>query len=175
MGVIATAVRHLMAAGVTGEALLAAIEDLENEQPKDRAAENRRAYDRERKAKARLEQKSGGSPVESADIADINTLDKKTPQTPIKINPKITPLISPQPEWLPAEEWEAFEEMRKRIRKPLTGRARVLAIGKLETLRAAGHDPAKVLDQSVLNSWQDLFPPREQNQARAGPVATVGI
>lgn len=57
----------------------------EQAQAPDRAAENRRAYDRDRKAKQRLEVRmSGGSPVESADIVDTN-LDKESfPQTPIK-------------------------------------------------------------------------------------------
>lgn len=45
MSVIATAVRHLMAAGVTGEALVAAIAEMEAAQPKDAAAERRRARD----------------------------------------------------------------------------------------------------------------------------------
>lgn len=61
------------------------------------------------------------------------------------------------PDWVPAAEWAGFEDMRKRIKKPLTPRARTLAIAKLSELRAAGHDPAQVLDRSTLNSWQGLF------------------
>lgn len=52
MGVIAVAVRHLIAAGVSGEALVAAIADLEAENPVEKKAELRRAKDRERKRSA---------------------------------------------------------------------------------------------------------------------------
>lgn len=61
------------------------------------------------------------------------------------------------PSWLPADAWKAFVEMRKKIRKPLTEYAAELAIEKLTELRAEGHDPKAVLDQSTLNSWQGLF------------------
>lgn len=94
MSVIATAVRHLMAAGVTGEDLIAAIADMEQAQPKDAAAERRRAWDRERKRKAKAD-RSGGIPVESAENAESNTLDKKDPHTPKKINPKSPPIVPP--------------------------------------------------------------------------------
>lgn len=173
MGVIATAVRHLITAGVTGEALVLAIAEMEAEAPVDRAAENRRAYDRERKRLEREAQKSGGNPVESADNAEQKALDKKPPHTPQKINPKKSPPLSP-PSWVPAVEWAAFEEMRQRIRKPLTDRARELAIGELAKLREAGHAPADVLNWAVMNSYQGLFPP-PANRARAGPEPVIGI
>ena len=62
------------------------------------------------------------------------------------------------PDWLPREAWTGFEEMRRKIKKPLTDRAAAMAIRKLGTLRLEGHDPAEVLDQSTLNCWQDLYP-----------------
>lgn len=65
------------------------------------------------------------------------------------------------PEWLPPDEWRGFVAMRKQLKKPLTDRAIVLAIRKLEALRGEGHDPAAVLDQSSLKSWQDLYPVKD--------------
>jgi hypothetical protein len=67
VSIIATAVKHLIAAGVTGDALVQAIAEMEAAQPVkvDAVAERRRAYDRQRKAKA--EGNSGGIPPESAD------------------------------------------------------------------------------------------------------------
>lgn len=61
------------------------------------------------------------------------------------------------PEWIPAEAWAGYVEMRQKIRKPMTDRAVSLAIKTLDYLRAAGNDPGAVLDQSVMNSWQGLF------------------
>lgn len=61
------------------------------------------------------------------------------------------------PSHIPAEQWQAYEEMRRRIRKPMTDRARSLAVQKLDELASAGWPPGDVLDQSVMNSWQGLF------------------
>lgn len=62
------------------------------------------------------------------------------------------------PDWLPKEAWGHYEEMRRRIRKPMTDQARIWAVAKLETIRTQGQDPSLVLEQSVFNSWQGLFP-----------------
>jgi len=87
--IIATAVKHLMAAGVTGDALIAAIAEMEAElRPVDPAAEKRRAWDRERKRRQR-EEVSGGIPVdqvETAEHAENGPSLDKSPQTP-KIKP----------------------------------------------------------------------------------------
>jgi len=61
------------------------------------------------------------------------------------------------PDWLPVESWNAFLEMRKKLRKPLTTAAVKLAIKRLGDLRSAGDDPKAVLEQSVLNGYQGLF------------------
>lgn len=61
------------------------------------------------------------------------------------------------PNWIPADAWAGYVEMRQKIKKPMTDRARTLAIKTLDYLRADGNDPGAVLDQSTLNSWQGLF------------------
>jgi len=61
------------------------------------------------------------------------------------------------PDWIPKEPWDGFIEMRKEIKRPLTGRAITLAITKLTELKNQGHDPGKVLDQSTMAKWQGLF------------------
>lgn len=74
MSIIATAVKHLLAAGVTGDALVAAIAEMEAAKPAkvDEAAERRRAYDRDRKRNGskKSRKSSTGIPVESAESAD---------------------------------------------------------------------------------------------------------
>lgn len=75
------------------------------------------------------------------------------------------------PDWIPAEAWAGYVEMRKKIKKPLaTDRAIKLAINTLERLKAEGQDVEAVLDQSTMNSWQGLFPvaaPRNQAVQRS--------
>ena len=57
-----------------------------------------------------------------------------------------------------------FEEMRKKLRKPLTVRAKELILKKLEKL-APGDEAtqAAILDQSVERGWQGVFPLKEDN------------
>lgn len=61
------------------------------------------------------------------------------------------------PAWIDSNLWHDYLEMRKRIRKPATLRAQELVIKKLDDLRAEGHDPNRVLEQSIENSWQGVF------------------
>ena len=70
------------------------------------------------------------------------------------------------PCWLDGGAWSAYAEMRKKIRKPMTDEAARMAINKLDDLRSRGHDPTKVLMQSVFNSWQGLFEIKGQENGR---------
>jgi len=61
------------------------------------------------------------------------------------------------PTWLPLEAWEAFLAMRQKIRKPATEYAQKLLITKLAQFRERGLPPEAILNQSIENSWQDLY------------------
>jgi len=65
------------------------------------------------------------------------------------------------PEWVPEEEFNEYKKMRIKIKKPMTDHAVELAIKELEKLKDKGYDPKAVLEQSILNSWQGLFPLRD--------------
>jgi hypothetical protein len=69
------------------------------------------------------------------------------------------------PDWLPVQAWTEYEVMRAKIKKPMTERSMELAIAKLDSLRRQGHDPTAVLEQSIFNSWQGLFPVKETTDA----------
>jgi hypothetical protein len=64
------------------------------------------------------------------------------------------------PEWIESKVWNGYEEMRKKIRKPMTDNARDLCVKKLASLKRAGHDPTDVLNEAILNSWQGIFAPK---------------
>jgi hypothetical protein len=53
MGIITAALRELLAAGITGEALIAAIGRIESENPPDKTAQNRREWDRKYRQRLR--------------------------------------------------------------------------------------------------------------------------
>lgn len=69
------------------------------------------------------------------------------------------------PDWVPPDAWNAFVEMRKRIKSPLTDHAKDLAVSKLAELRKDGHDPRRVIDLSVLNGWKSFYPPKDSKPA----------
>ena len=82
-----------------------------------------------------------------------------------------TSTASPLPDWIPEDAWNSYVEMRKKVRKPMTGKAVDLAVAELEKLREQGSDPRAVLDQSVLNSWQGLFPLKAGHAERKRQVS----
>jgi hypothetical protein len=89
--------------------------------------------------------------------AEQNTAEQNQTQN------KGGPLGLALPDWLPVEPWEAFLEMRKKKGKPATDYAQKRLIGKLDGLKAEGFSPDKVLDQSTVNAWSDLFPVKASN------------
>jgi len=72
---------------------------------------------------------------------------------------EISPIATELPEWVPVQEFTAYADFRKSIKRPIkTAHALRLTIEKLVELRLAGHDPASVLNQSIANGWTGLFP-----------------
>ncbi len=69
------------------------------------------------------------------------------------------------PDWISAERWQDFVEMRAERKKPMTLRAMQLMAKKLERLRAAGEDINEVLEQSVRNSWTDCYPVSDEKRS----------
>jgi len=63
--------------------------------------------------------------------------------------------------WIDSEVWSAYEEMRIKIKKPMTDRARKNIIAKLEDFKSKGHDPTVVLDNAITGSWQSVYEPKE--------------
>lgn len=63
-----------------------------------------------------------------------------------------------------AEALEAYEEMRKKIRKPLTVKAKQMVLKKLESMAPDEETQIAILNQSTMNSWQGIFPLAEQKQ-----------
>lgn len=121
------------------------------------------------------------TPVTQTGVGE--TVDTATPVTeavrPVPVAPKqpettTSPKASPSPKRaraaavafvppsdIPEAEWEAFEDMRRRIKKPMTDKARTLAVERLRKLADDGWPPGDVLNHSTLNNYQGLFPPKD--------------
>lgn len=82
-----------------------------------------------------------------------------------KASKKLLSLVAELPDWLPLADWEAFLADRKERKKPMTSRAQVMAIAKLDALRAEGHDPATLLRLAIERGWSGIFPPGKGDQA----------
>ena len=77
------------------------------------------------------------------------------------------------PEWVPADAWSGFVDMRKRIKKPLTDRAVTRMVNRLAELRSQGCDLETILDEATTHCWQDVYAPKtapEGAQPWAGAV-----
>jgi hypothetical protein len=86
---------------------------------------------------------------------------------------EVTPRFA-LPDWVPVEAWREFESMRQGIKKPMTPFAAQLIIKKMDKFRQEGHDVQKVLEQSIVNSWQDIYEPKPQKQQPRGSFETQG-
>lgn len=78
------------------------------------------------------------------------------------------------PDWVPADAWAGYVEMRKKIKKPMTDRAAELRIADLDKFRASGFDLAAILDQSTANNWTDLYEPKERRGTASGGIPQLG-
>ncbi len=68
------------------------------------------------------------------------------------------------PYWLDPEVWTDYVDHRRVLKKPMSKRAKELAIMKLDKLRVS-EDPRFVVDRSIENGWSGLFPPREKPES----------
>ena len=66
------------------------------------------------------------------------------------------------PDWIPAEAWAGYIEMRKKKRAVMTDRAIKLKIDALAEFRDNGDDIGAISDQSTSNGWTDLYPLKER-------------
>ncbi len=112
-----------------------------------------------------------GSAIKADAKPTINQepLTKNQPEAKSKSKGAKAPAAARQvveiPDWIPAEAWLGFAEMRCKGRHPLTKRAAELIVIELAKLKAQGHDPGRVLDQSTAAGWRGVFPIRQDTGA----------
>jgi hypothetical protein len=61
--------------------------------------------------------------------------------------------------------------MRKKIKKPATYKAKDLIIKKLNKLAETETERIKIIEQSTINCWQDIYPLKTDNQNGTGKNA----
>lgn len=201
MSVIASALKHMLAAGMPADAIVAAVAAMEAEIA---AAPRQRTAGAIRTARWRENKASHSSQSVTCDVGDGSvtltpSLDKeKSPRPPkeINLNPegdaspceadpigfpvslKIALVVATcqaiqrvkppfvLPADIPAQPWADFVAMRQRISKPMTDRAKQLAVIELRKLASDGWPPGDVLNNSTMNSYQGLVPPKGRNNGQ---------
>ena len=96
---------------------------------------------------------------------------------PIPSSDNKSPVSSPSaeenlfeiPDWLDPKDWNDYIEYRKGIRAPMSPVAQRKAIDELDRLRSEGHDPSRVISQSIINEWKGLFPVKSSRNVQGGP------
>lgn len=76
------------------------------------------------------------------------------------------------PDWLPRSVWTEWVADRQERRKPISSRAASQQLKRLAEFREQGHDPARVIEHSIANGYQGLFPPNDapRGAGRASPA-----
>ena len=78
----------------------------------------------------------------------VHTIDNKETITKEIVLPSI----------ISTEDWNKWLEHRKKQKKPMTVYAKELSIKKLTKLHKEGHNPKDVIENSIENNYQGLFP-----------------
>lgn len=60
----------------------------------------------------------------------------------------------------------SFIDYRKSIKKPMTDRAVTLLIGKLKKMSNSIPEQIEILNQSIVNGWQGIFPLKKESEYR---------
>lgn len=94
---------------------------------------------------------------------NANEIPAPTP-TPIKeVSKDTSPPNPPIPDFVPMDVWDAFREMRRKIKKPMTAYAEKLAFIRLSKFRDKGHDPTEILNYSIMNNYPGIYEPKENS------------
>lgn len=75
-----------------------------------------------------------------------------------------------------SDAWKAYSEMRVKIKKPMTDHAAQLVLNKLQKLAPNNYSLQNaILEQSTMNSWQGVFPLKEDKTSGWGGEASYDI
>lgn len=94
-------------------------------------------------------------PLDNALNPDSLNPDSLNPE--IKDKAQAPPVI---PDWMPADSWSGYIEMRRKQKKPPTRRATELVVKSLQGMLEKGIDVSMVLDTSTRNCWTDVYEPK---------------
>lgn len=175
MSIIAVAVKHLIAAGVSGDDLVRAIAEMEAEMaPPDTRSAGARRQQRYRDRIAERNEASQ-SVTRDASVTPPLPLDKKTQTQKINPHPEgvcIAPARKADPFPMPAgvdpQHWADFLQNRKRKRLPNTATAHEKLIRDLARWSDDEWPPGRILEHAAARGWAGIYDPRQDQDHRNG-------
>jgi hypothetical protein len=78
------------------------------------------------------------------------------------------------PDWLAEDVWQRWHAFRN-VRKGWTTDAKRLSLSKLAKLKAEGHDPKSVIEQSIERGWTGLFPVKGERAKSADTLMAGAV
>lgn len=147
------------------------ISNWEKYQNVDRLTEIRE-YNRLAKQKSRIKQKAlaavndmsmTSQPCHDTDKEEDKEKDKKKTKEQKKEPKKEPKIFSDDPELNQAIL--SFIDFRKSIKKPMTDHAVDLLIKKLNEMSPSIEDQIEIINQSIMNGWQGVFPLKDQGRS----------
>jgi hypothetical protein len=70
-------------------------------------------------------------------------------------------------------QFQDFVENRKDIKKPMTALAIKKLRTKLERLEAQGYCPNQIIERSIINGWQDVYPHDSCKKSQQGFISRI--
>jgi len=108
----------------------------------------------------------------------IKDKDKSKPKKQASVEPCIDPYVLKPiieiPSWLNKDLWEEFKQHRKTMKKPMTELSQKKTINQLEKMMKDGEDVEAVINQSIANGWQGIFPNKSQGGVNGKGRSVVG-
>jgi hypothetical protein len=92
-------------------------------------------------------------------------------RSPVK---KPAAAIFAPPDWIDAQKWEGLMEVRVEKKAAQTEKALKSLVSRLDQFRMNGHDPNEIIENSIRNSWKDVFEPKGNNNANTGRIQQQG-
>lgn len=171
MSVIATAVRHLMAAGVTGDALCDAVAELEAalhaSKPRSAAAIRQERYREKKRNKASQVTESDGCDAPPLSPSPNENNSNPHPHTPgNNTRARKGRDDFPCPEWAEPEIWRDLKRNRKTKRLTNTPTAHKRFVEAVEGMADASWPPGRLLEAIVAKGWGGAHDPREEPRNR---------
>jgi hypothetical protein len=170
MSLIATAVKHMMDAGMPSEAILAAIADMESKiaPSRSKGADRQARYRERNKASQSVTSDENVTSTPSLSPPNDNNLTPPIP-TPEYIPPARKGTDFPMLDCADDELWRDFLKNRKAKKLSNTATAHKRLVNDLTAMSArTGWPPGEVFAACVAKGWGAIYDPRDKNNGNDG-------